>query len=59
MKILKSRISSSGNHCILKLSRGEVFKNSYKQVVKMRHKDTSEVALDGDIHTLQVPMIII
>ena len=55
MKILKSRISSSGNHC----SRGEVFKNSYKQVVKMRHKDTSEVELDGDIHTLQVPMIII
>ena len=58
MKILKSYISSSGHHCILELSRGVVFEYSYKQVAKMRHKDKNEVALDGDIHTLQVPMII-
>eukprot|EP00092_Neocalanus_flemingeri_P007377 GFUD01007965.1.p1 GENE.GFUD01007965.1~~GFUD01007965.1.p1 ORF type:complete len:951 (+),score=202.95 GFUD01007965.1:231-3083(+) len=42
MKILRSELSSlqpGSGHCRLELSRGEVFEDSYRQVVKMRPKD--------------------
>jgi len=42
MKILKTELNSlqpGSGHCRLELSRGEVFEDSYRQVVKMRPKD--------------------
>jgi len=42
MKVLRSELSSlqpGSGHCRLELSRGEVFEDSYRQVVKMRPKD--------------------
>jgi len=42
MKILRTELTSlqpGSGHCRLELSRGEVFEDSYRQVVKMRPKD--------------------
>jgi len=42
MKILRTELNSlqpGSGHCRLELSRGEVFEDSYRQVVKMRPKD--------------------
>ena len=42
MKVLKTELSSlqpSSGHCRLEVSRGEVFEDSYRHVVKMRPKD--------------------
>lgn len=42
MKVLKTELSSlqpASGHCRLEITRGEVFEDSYRQVVKMRPKD--------------------
>ena len=42
MKVLKTELSSlqpASGHCRLEVTRGEVFEDSYRQVVKMRPKD--------------------
>jgi len=42
MKVLRTELTSlqpGSGHCRLELSRGEVFEDSYRQVVKMRPKD--------------------
>jgi len=42
MKVLRTELNSlqpGSGHCRLELSRGEVFEDSYRQVVKMRPKD--------------------
>jgi len=42
MKVLKTELSSlqpASGHCRLEVSRGEVFEDSYRQIVKMRPKD--------------------
>jgi len=42
MKVLRTELSSlqpGSGHCRLEVSRGEVFEDSYRQVVKMRPKD--------------------
>ena len=42
MKVLKTELSAlqpASGHCRLEVSRGEVFEDSYRQIVKMRPKD--------------------
>ena len=42
MKVLRTELNSlqpGSGHCRLEVTRGEVFEDSYRQVVKMRPKD--------------------